>query len=260
MSTLECNYIVQAYTVLEGLLQSAEKEENQSLPKRYLEHLYIFSIMWSVGALYELDDRAKLEAFMREKTDLDLPSCDPSSGDTIFEFFVDGKGEWRHWSTKVEEYLYPKDSIPVYATILVPNVDNVRTDFLIHTVAKQEKVCTPTTTPTTTSIATPIIMLVFTSTTTPTATPTTTTHYHTHSHTHTPLLQAVLLIGEQGTAKTVIIQGYMSKYNIEEHLSKGLNFSSATQPGHFQVTISLPGNAMVMFTFVCNFSSCVEGH
>ena len=186
MSTLECNYIVQAYTVLEGLLQSAEKEENQSLPKRYLEHLYIFSIMWSVGALYELDDRAKLEAFMREKTDLDLPSCDPSSGDTIFEFFVDGKGEWRHWSTKVEEYLYPKDSIPVYATILVPNVDNVRTDFLIHTVAKQEKVCTPTTTPTTTSIATPIIMLVFTSTTTPTATPTTTTHCYTHYHNPLP--------------------------------------------------------------------------
>nr|WAW84836.1 axonemal dynein heavy chain C [Halisarca dujardinii] len=184
---LECNSIVQACVVLEGLLLGLGKEESQSLPKAHLERLYIFAVMWSVGALYELEDRSKMESFMRESTKLGLPVCEPGSGDTIFEFFVDGAGTWQHWSTRVEEYLYPKDSVPVYATILVPNVDNVRTDFLIQTVAKQEK--------------------------------------------------AVLLIGEQGTAKTVIIQGNMSKYNIEEHLSKGLNFSSATQPGHFQRAI-----------------------
>lgn len=40
---------------------------------------------------------------------------------------------------QVPEYEYPKDTIPDYLTILVPNVDNVRTDFLIHTIAKQTK-------------------------------------------------------------------------------------------------------------------------
>ena len=40
---------------------------------------------------------------------------------------------------QVPEYEYPVDSTPEYTSILVPNVDNVRTDFLIKTIAKQAK-------------------------------------------------------------------------------------------------------------------------
>ena len=186
MELLQCNYIVQTCTILEGLLLG--KEEGVSLSRDHLEHLYIFALMWSIGAILELDDRSKMEEWLREnKPDLDLPPCDTESGDTIFEFVPDDKGKWQHWKTRVEEYVYPTDSVPPYNTILVPNVDNVRTDFLIHVIAKQAK--------------------------------------------------PVLLIGEQGTAKTVIIQGYVSRYDIEEHLSKGLSFSSATTPGLFQRSI-----------------------
>ena len=182
---LECNYITQTCTLIEGLLP--KKDDTSSLPKPHLENIYIFALMWSVGAILELSDRTKMEAWLRENTELPLPSCSAESKDTIFEFKVDASGQWEHWSRHVAEYVYPTDSIPQYASILVPNVDNVRTDFLIDVIAKQSK--------------------------------------------------GVLLIGEQGTAKTVIVKGYMAKYNIEEHLGKNITFSSATNPGHFQRAI-----------------------
>ena len=128
-----------------------------------------------------------MEEWLRQKKpELDYPVL-LNEGDTIFEFVPDNKGAWQHWTARVEEYVYPKDSVPAYSSILVPNVDNVRTDYLINTVAKQSK--------------------------------------------------PVLLIGEQGTAKTVIIKGYVSKYDSEEHLSKGLSFSSVTTPNHYQRSI-----------------------
>ena len=185
MKLLECNYISQACIIMEGVLP--QKEENVSLEKSHLEHLYIFSLMWSVGATLELQDRSKVEEWLRQKKpELDYPVL-LNEGDTIFEFVPDDKGAWQHWTARVEEYVYPKDSVPAYSSILVPNVDNVRTDYLIDTVAKQSK--------------------------------------------------PVLLIGEQGTAKTVIIKGYVSKYDSEEHLSKGLSFSSVTTPNHYQRSI-----------------------
>ena len=49
-------------------------------------------------------------------------------------------GDWEHWSKRVDVYMYPPDKVPEFSSILVPNVDNVRTRFLIETIAKQEKV------------------------------------------------------------------------------------------------------------------------
>ncbi|PAA83928.1 hypothetical protein BOX15_Mlig010548g3 [Macrostomum lignano] len=185
IDVLEAFIVRQCCDLLEGLIPKREEKEGALRPEFY-RRLYVFTIMWSVGALLEWEDRNKLETQMRELK-LDLPEYAADSDNTMFDFLVGESGEWQHWDEKVEEFLYPTDSTPEYGSILVPNVDNVRTEFLIHTIHKQEK--------------------------------------------------QVLLIGEQGTAKTVMINKFLAKFNPEEHMNKALNFSSATTPMMFQRTI-----------------------
>ncbi|EUB62286.1 Dynein heavy chain 5, axonemal [Echinococcus granulosus] len=186
MPYLEAFFVHQLCTLLDGLLVLENQQGNTD---KYLERIYIFALMWSIGALIELDDRARLEKFWRTELSvkLDLPSVDDSKSETIFEYFVGPNGEWVHWSSRIDEYIYPTDKDPEFSSILVPNVDNIRTDYLIRLVGKQEK--------------------------------------------------AVLLTGEQGTAKTVMLSKYMASFPIDAYTFKSLNFSSATTPGLFQRTM-----------------------
>ena len=52
MKVLECNYIKQALEILDGLLT-----QDMVLSDSLIEKYFIFSLMWSLGALLELDDR-----------------------------------------------------------------------------------------------------------------------------------------------------------------------------------------------------------
>ena len=65
------------------------------MTRQHFEHLYVFTVMWSVGAFLELDDRAKLEEFIRgsEEFKLDLPEIPSDSDATMFDHFVDNDGE-----------------------------------------------------------------------------------------------------------------------------------------------------------------------
>ncbi|OAF69480.1 Axonemal beta dynein heavy chain 5, partial [Intoshia linei] len=186
MEMLEAFFIRQACDLMEGLLMN--KDEREQLNANVFAKIYVFTIMWSIGALLDLDDRIKLQEFMtdNENFKLELPECvEPDS--IIFDYVVGPSGHWVYWGSRVEEYIYPKTKTPEYASILVPNIDNIRIEYLIEKIAKQDK--------------------------------------------------AILLIGESGTAKTVMINAYLKKFNAERHISKCLNFSSATTPLLFQRTI-----------------------
>ncbi|GBP33369.1 Dynein heavy chain 8, axonemal [Eumeta japonica] len=187
MKLLEAIYIRQCIDVLTGLLQ-IEVPGGKTQTDRHLERLFIFSMMWSLGAVLENDMRTRMAEFMTKlPAKMDWPGGKTKEWIMPFDYMVSPAGTWQHWGESVEDYVYPSDSVPEYASILVPNIDNVCISFLIDTIAKQNK--------------------------------------------------AVLLIGEQGTAKTVMIKSYMQKYDNEVKLFKMINFSFATTPNMFQATI-----------------------
>jgi len=58
----------------------------------HLQRLFIFSVMWSSGALLELDDRAKMEEFMvHHESKLNYPKL--NEDETIFEYLVNEAGK-----------------------------------------------------------------------------------------------------------------------------------------------------------------------
>ncbi|KAB0801458.1 hypothetical protein PPYR_05812 [Photinus pyralis] len=216
MEVLQCNVTLQILNLLEGLVPaqveetedvSASKSDHgdmdddlaeetvksaepvELLTAEHLSKLYVFALTWGMGSLLETQDRAKFDAFLKENLqNLDLPVNNSRNVNaTVFDYVVNGSGEWELWSTRVTNYVYPELATPDYASILIPITDNVRIDYLIEVIAKQAK--------------------------------------------------GVLLIGEQGSAKTVMIKAYMKKANPENYLIRSFNFSSATSPYQFQKTI-----------------------
>lgn len=123
--------------LLEGLLPI---EHGITMSQSEIEKVFVFVIMWTFGALLEIDERKKLEELLfKNQKILDLPPVKKEENETIFEYMVSKEGKWEHWSKYVEDYIYPSDSVPLFSSILVPNVDNVRTDYLINLIAKQKK-------------------------------------------------------------------------------------------------------------------------
>lgn len=95
MEVLECMVVKQAITLLEGLIPRKDDKDGGGASPEHLEKLYVFAIMWSIGALLELEDRSKLEEFMRtsDEVEINLPEIPPDSEDTMFDFFVHSDGK-----------------------------------------------------------------------------------------------------------------------------------------------------------------------
>ena len=131
MAVLECNIINQAIALLEGLIpvEEIQSKDNRSqslsdsMPPEpptddadldldlkmesesasatltqtwsvHLKRLYIFSLVWSVGALLERSDRYRLDEYIRSHyPDLPLPPrLDDNDESTVFDFVVSQSG------------------------------------------------------------------------------------------------------------------------------------------------------------------------
>ena len=133
------------------------------------EQIYIFCIMWSLGAFLENDERKKLEIYMKKHTKLKMPRL--PDGDTIFNYNVNvHNGKWWHWNNLISDYVPPEITpqvrfeelkkmaenlviyntnylciirffLQIYSSLLIPNVSSIRTEFLIDLVTKNGHAC-----------------------------------------------------------------------------------------------------------------------
>ena len=165
------------------------------------ERHFLFCLIWSLGGLLTPHDRPKLDTFLRSLSD-QLPQC--TENETIYEYFVEESsgsfGEWRHWDTKVPEWRFPTGP-PLGSTSGNGGTAATRkgprfTQMIVPTLdsVRYER----------------LLGLV-----------------HAAG-------KASLLVGGSGTAKTTILQQFLTRFDPGSHLSKTITFSSLTTPAIFQ--------------------------
>jgi len=142
--TLECRpvmystdgiYVTGCFRILEELT-TPFIEQKQFLTDVHMERFFIYSLCWSFGALMELDDRVKFSTKL-----MSIASNGPKleAGETAYEYFVNEKGEWAHWKTKVEPYVYPTDYEPKFADLLIPTLDSLRYESMLSMLVPAKK-------------------------------------------------------------------------------------------------------------------------
>ena len=100
------------------------QEQCGDLSRDHLERLYVFALMWSTGAILELDDRRKMEIWLRrnESIRLNLPDIPLDSEDTMFDYYVTADGKhaciYKQMLTLVDEMPRPIEAVPWQAETL----------------------------------------------------------------------------------------------------------------------------------------------
>lgn len=106
-----------------------------NFPPPYFHEQEHNKILCFTGSLLEGEDRIKLDVFLRNsEINLPLPNCGAEK--TIFDFVI-VNDKWVEWSTKVGDCTLPENYVNDFSSIMVPNLDSVRTNFLMDTVIKQ---------------------------------------------------------------------------------------------------------------------------
>lgn len=140
MTLNETNLVRNMLSILRGLIQEFEAKSGKRLlvDKLHIEKLFIFALIWGLGALLEQNHRLALDRFLRDNR-LGLPEQVEGIETTVYDFKVDLEGKWISWHSMVERWVCPKSTFPDFHSILVPTADNRRTEFLIDIIAKQHK-------------------------------------------------------------------------------------------------------------------------
>lgn len=139
-----------------------------------VENVYIFCLVWSIGAQLVGDSRGKFDAYLKKLSKEMLPEA------SLYNYYYDLQSlKWEPW--KVPDYVEPSPFR--FFDVVVPTKDSVLYSFLLSKLAPK---------------------------------------------------RSVLFFGESGTAKTTIIQKYLSDLPPANYTRLNMNFSSRTTSADVQ--------------------------
>ena len=144
-----------------------------------IEYLYLFSIIWSLGAALIGTARCKLDSFLKKL------SREPLPDGTLYDHFYDvASRRWEKWQTLVPSYVEPSPF--KFFEVMVPTTDSVLYSSMLKMLAPS---------------------------------------------------RPILFVGESGTAKTTVIQKYLSNLSPTGFNKLNVNFSSRTTSADVQTNI-----------------------
>ena len=128
-------YVNSCFKILEEILMPSVLNKTV-LSDAHMERVFIYALCWSLGALLELEDRKKFNEHLSGLAGDMFPD---TAGDTVFEFFVDDSGNWKHWKERVVPWQYPVDKDPSFAELLIPTLDSIRYEAQLKMLVPAQK-------------------------------------------------------------------------------------------------------------------------
>ena len=130
MPVLHNHLISNLLCLLEGVLAESVEQQKVYAPEE-IERLFLYSLAWSIGGLFEQEDRVKFSNFLKNIGGDIVPA---DADDTVYEYFVPlDTLEWKRW--EAPEWKFPSNFR--FSNCLVPTVDSVRVEYLIGTLQKK---------------------------------------------------------------------------------------------------------------------------
>uniref|UniRef100_A0A7S0PMT4 Dynein heavy chain n=1 Tax=Micromonas pusilla TaxID=38833 RepID=A0A7S0PMT4_MICPS len=162
----EINLAQSLMRLFDSLLDEFKEPANiesmkEALVSVWIDSLFLFSLVWSIGASVDEEGRAKFDSYLRRLMFNDVPEeltmwmtpglkgqgkikCKPfpsgteAAPETVYDFCFDKpSGTWKRWVDLKEDMPIGEDE--AYSSIIVPTVDTIRYTFLIDTLVTHGK-------------------------------------------------------------------------------------------------------------------------
>ncbi|NXH72361.1 DYH3 protein, partial [Hydrobates tethys] len=151
-SSIHLSYsLMKLYTCLLDEIKQSEEEEKESMSSQHiilwLQGLFLFALVWTVGGIIDADSRKKFDLFYRnllmgmndenprpKSVKLTRNNIFPEKGSVYdFYFYKRGSGQWNMWMeyiTKEEQVISPGAKV---SELIIPTMETARQMFFLKT-------------------------------------------------------------------------------------------------------------------------------